>query len=136
MRAERWEPVIGIEGPIDHIDFSYTSTRKATVSITFAESEGSARTLVLRFVHVVVLAGEDEAPGGFIAAPAAQSLPRLERGAYPSWTFPLLQLLESQPLNQYQMMGPQRLAHFYLVSLHNLVHVIASVDVDALWLTS
>lgn len=136
MRAERWEPVIGIEGPMDHIDFSYTSASKATVSNTFAGSGGLARTLILRFTHVVVLAGEDEAPGGFIAAPAAQSLPKLERGGYPSWTFPLLRLFESQPLNQYQMMRPQQLAHFYLVSLHNLVHVIASADVEASWLTS
>jgi hypothetical protein len=73
MRTEKWEPVNGIEGPIDHIDFSYISASKATASITFAESGGSARTLILRFIHVIVLAGEDEAPGGFIAAPAAQS---------------------------------------------------------------
>jgi hypothetical protein len=136
MRAERWEPVSGIDGPIDHIDFSYTSAGEATVSITFTGSGGSARTLILRFRHVVVLACEDEAPGGFIAAPAAQSLPKLERGRNSSWPFPLLRLLESQPLSQYQMMRPQQLAHFYLVSLHNLVHVIASVGVEASWLTS
>lgn len=137
MRAEKWAPVDGIDDPIDHIDFSYnTSAGNATVSITFAGSEVSARTLILRFTHVIVLAGEDEAPGGFIAAPAAPSLPKLERGRHPSWTFPLLRLLDSEPLKQYQMMRPQQLAHFYLVSLHNLVHVIASADVDASWLTS
>jgi hypothetical protein len=136
MRAEKWEPVNGIEDPIDHIDFSYNLASKATVSIAFAASESSARTLILRFTHVIVLAGEDEAPGGFIAAPAAQSLPKLERGRHPSWTFPLLRLLDSAALKQYQMMRPQQLAHFYLVSLHNLVHVIASADVDASWLTS
>lgn len=136
MHAERWEPVDGIDAPIDHIDFSYSSLSNAAVTIAFLGSAGSARTLALRFTHVIVIAGEDEAPGGFVAAPAAQSLPKLERGSHPTWTFPLLRLLESPPLNHYQMMRPQPLAHFYLVSLHNLVHVIASADVAASWLTS
>jgi hypothetical protein len=136
MHAERWEPVDGIDAPIDHTDFSYTSAGEATVTIAFLGSGGAARTLALRFTHVIVIAGEDEAPGGFIAAPAAKSLPKLERGSHPSWTFPLLRLLESQHLNQYQLMRPQRIAHFFLVSLHNLVHVIASTDVEASWRTS
>ena len=136
MHAERWEPVDDIDAPIEHIDFSYSSPNKAAATIAFLGSRGSARTLALSFTHVIVIAGEDEAPGGFVAAPAAQLLPKLERGSHPTWTFPLLRLLESQPLNQYQMMRPQLLAHFYLVSLHNLLHVIASADVGASWLTS
>jgi hypothetical protein len=103
--------------------------------MNFAESVGSARTLTLKFTHVVVLAGEDEAPGGFIPAPAVQSLPKLERGRYPTWTFPLLMLLDSDSLKQYQLMrgASLRLGHFFLVSSDNLVHVIASADVEAAW---
>jgi hypothetical protein len=135
MRAERWEPIGGIEGHCDHIDFTYNSESSATVSMIFAGSGGSARALNLRFAHVVVLAGENEAPGGFMPAPAVQSLPKLDRGRYPTWTFPLLKLLDSEPLNQYQLMRAStvQLGHFYLVSLRNLVHVIASAEVEAAW---
>jgi hypothetical protein len=44
--------------------------------------------------------------------PTVQSLPRLERGDHPSWTFPLLKLLDSAPLNQYQMIFHQRPPNF------------------------
>jgi hypothetical protein len=101
--------------------------------MSFSEAGGSHRNLILRFRHIVVLAGEDEAPGGFIAAPAIESLPKLERGLRPSWTFPLMRFLDSKPLDKYQLMRPEKLGHFFLVSFDNLVHVIASVDVDASW---
>jgi hypothetical protein len=134
MRAERWEPVDGIDGHCDDIEFTYRSDNTATVSMHFAET-GTARTLTLKFTYVVVLAGENEAPGGFIPAPTVQSLPKLERGRYPTWTFPLLTLLDSDPLKQYQSMcgARLRLRHFFLISSDNLVHVIASADVDAAW---
>jgi hypothetical protein len=134
MRAERWEPIDGIDGPSDGISFSYDSSAgAATVSMSFSEAGGTPRNLILKFRHIVVLAGEDEAPGGFIAAPAIKSLPKLERGLRPSWTFPLMRLLDSKPLDQYQLMRPEKLGHFFLVSFDNLVHVIASIDVDASW---
>lgn len=133
MRAERWEPIEKIDGPIDHIDFSYTSGGDATVSLVSVEGRDSASTLVLRFTHVIVLAGEDEAPGGFIEAPSIPHLPRLERGRYPSWTFPLLRVFDSEALKRYQLMRHHPIAHFFLVSLENLVHVIASPEVRAAW---
>jgi hypothetical protein len=134
MRAERWEPINGIDGPSDGISFSYDSSGSvATVSMGFSDAGRSNRNLTLRFRHVAVLAGEDEAPGGFISAPTIESLPKLEHGLRPSWTFPLLRLLDSKPLDQYQRMRPEKLGHFFLVSFDNLVHVIASVDVEASW---
>jgi hypothetical protein len=103
-------------------------------------ASGPPRDLILKFRQVIVLSGEEECPGGFVPAPAVQSLPKLERGANPTWTFPLLQLYDSEALNQYQMIFHQRapnppLAHFFLVSMHNLLHVIASADVHAAWNT-
>lgn len=136
MHAEVWEPIEGICGPCDHIAFSYTPVHAAAVHMTFAGAAGGPpRELILRFKQVVVLSGEDEAPGGFVPAPAINSLPKLGRGDHPTWTFPLLKIVDSGPLNQYQLMRPTALAHFFMISMDNLVHVIASAEVDAAWST-
>ena len=134
MRAEKWEPISDIDGPCDGISFSYSSgAGTASVSMMFSRDDGSKRQLILHFRDIVVLAGEDEAPGGFIEAPPAQSLPRIEHGLHPTWSFPLIKLLDSRPLNEYQLMRPTKIGHFFLVSFDNLVHVIANVNVDVSW---
>lgn len=106
--------------------------------MTFAGTAGGPpRDLILRFKQVIVLSGEDECPGGFVPAPAVKSLPKLGHGDHPTWTFPLLKIVDSEPLKQYQLMRPsnQPLAHFFMISMDNLVHVIASTEVDAAWST-
>jgi hypothetical protein len=136
MHAEIWEPIGGITGPCDHIAFSYFPVHAATVRMTFAGiSGGLHRELILRFKQVVVLSGEDEAPGDFVPAPPIKSLPKLGRGDHPTWTFPLLKIVDSQPLKQYQLMRPSAIAHFFMISMDNLVHVIASAEVSAAWST-
>lgn len=140
-RAEPWEPVDGISAPCDQIVFSYAPDHSATVIMSFTgPARGNRRELVLRFRHVIVLTSEDEAPGGFVPAPEIKSLPKVERAdkltwATPTLTFPLMKLVDSEPLRQYQMMRPPNppLAHFFLVSLDNLVHVIAHAEVEATW---
>jgi hypothetical protein len=139
--AEAWEPIDGISGPCDQIAFSYAPAPdySATVIMTFAALAGKrSRELILRFKHVIVLTSEDEAPGGFVPAPEIKSLPKLGRGDNPNWTFPLMKLINSEPLRQYQMMRPPNppLAHFFLVSMDNLVHVIACAEVEARWNTA
>ncbi len=137
MHAEMWEPIEGICEPCDGIAFSYIPPHAAEIRMAFAATAGGGpRELILRFKQVVVLSGEDEAPGGFVPAPAISSLPKLERGAHPTWTFPLLKIVDSEPLKNYQLMRPQKIAHFFMVSMDNLVHVIASAEVDAAWDTS
>ncbi len=134
MHAEVWEPIDGIYGPCDHIAFSYIPVHAAAVHMTFAGTAGGPPCeLILRFKQVVVLSGEDEAPGGFVLAPAINSLPKLGRGDHPTWTFPLLKILGSESLKQYQLMRPYPIAHFFMISMDNLVHVIASTEVEATW---
>jgi hypothetical protein len=143
MRAEAWQPVDGISGPCDTIAFSYGPPQRATVVMSFTDSKGAnVRELVLKFKELVVLTGEDEAPGGFVQTPDLGSLPKLPRDVEVAWdrpayTFPLMRLFDSKPLRQYQMMRPPDppLAHFFLVSFDNLVHVIASSEVEARWNT-
>ena len=135
MRAEIWEPVPGISGPSDQIAFSYVPSHAATVLMTFDDMPGgSPRGLTLKFKRVVVLCGEEECPGGF--APTPKPLPKIGRGDNPTWTYPLLKFVASEPLEQYELIFHRKddpLAHFCLVSLHNLVQVIASADVEATW---
>jgi hypothetical protein len=135
MRAEAWEPIAGINGPSGQISFSYVPAHTATVRMTFAGlAGGPPRGLTLKFKRVVVLCGEEECPGGF--SPTPKLLPKLGRGNHPNYTFPLLRFVDSEPLKQYDQIFHQKdqpLAHFYLISLHNLVHVIASGDVGATW---
>jgi hypothetical protein len=134
MHAKMWEPIEGICEPCDHIAFSYIPLHAAEICMTFAATAGgSPRELILRFKQVVVLSGEDEAPGGFVPAPATNSLPKLGRGAHPTWTFPLLEIVDSEPLRNFQLMRPHKIAHFFMLSMDNLVHVIASAEVDAAW---
>lgn len=136
MHAEAWEPIDDISGPCNQIAFSYAANHTATVIMTFAGPAGERpRELVLRFRQVIVLTSEDEVPGGFVRAPEIKSLPKLRRGDNPTWTFPLMKLIDSEPLIQYQMMRPSTspLAHFFLVSMDNLVHVVARADVEASW---
>jgi hypothetical protein len=136
MRAEQWEPVAGICGPCDGIAFSYSRPRAAELVLTFAgTARDPTRDLILQFKQVVILSSEDEAPGGFVAAPAVDSLPKLGRGLHPSWTFPLLKIIDSEALKRYQLMRAPNspLAHFFIISMDNLVHVIASPKVGAVW---
>jgi hypothetical protein len=136
MHAEPWEPIEGICGPCDHIAFSYLPYQTATIRMTFVRTTGGpARDLILKFKQVIALSSEDECPGGFVPAPATKSLPKLGRGDHPTWTFPLFKIVDSEPLKQYQSMRPPNpsLAHFFIISMDNLVHVIASSDVAAAW---
>jgi hypothetical protein len=135
MRAEIWEPIDGILGPCVQISFSYAPSHVATVLMTFEGTAGGApRGLTLKFTRVVVLCGEEECPGGF--APIPKPLPQLGRGDHPTFTFPLLKLVDSEPLKQYELIfhnKGQPLAHFCLISLHNIVQVIASADAEVIW---
>lgn len=138
MHAEIWEPIDGICGPCSQISFSYIPTHASTVVMTFnGVAGGPSRDLTLKFKRVVVLCGEEECPGGFVPLPRA--LPQLGGGDRPTWTFPLLRLVGSEPLKQYDLIfhrKDQPMAHFCLISLHNLVQVIASADVEATWSAS
>jgi hypothetical protein len=135
MRAEVWEPIDGICGPCGQISFSYIPAHMATVLMTFSGiAGGPPRGLTLKFKRVIVLCGEEECPGGFVPMP--KPLPKLERGDHPTFTFPLLKFVDSEPLKQYDLIfrhKDQPLAHFCLISFHNLVQVIASADVEAAW---
>lgn len=136
MYAEVWEPIEGICGPCDHIAFSYFPVHAGTVHMTFAGTAGGPpRELILRFKQVVVLCGEDEAPGDFVPAPAINTLRKLGRGDHPTRTFPLLKIVDSGALKQYQLMRLTALAHFFMISMDNLARVIASAEVDAAWST-
>ena len=135
MRAEVWDPIDGIDGPCDEISFSYAPAHTATVVMAFkVVAGGPSRNLTLNFKRVAVLCGEEECPGGFVPLP--KPLPKLTRGDHLTWTFPLLKLVDSEAQRQYDMIfhrKNQPLAHFCLISTHNIVQVIADAEVNVAW---
>jgi hypothetical protein len=62
-RAEKWEPIDGIDRPCAQISFFYSAVHTATVSMRFdGLALGSPRDLILKFRRVIVLSGEEEWP--------------------------------------------------------------------------
>ena len=135
MRAEMWEPIGGIDEPCGEISFSYSPAHTATIVMAFnGVAGGPSRHLTLNFKQVVVLCSEEECPGWFMPLP--EHLPKLARGDHPSWTFPLLKLMDSEALRRYDMIfhrQGQPMAHFCFISLHNIVQVIADAEVNLAW---
>ena len=59
MRAEKWEPIDGIDRPCAQISFSYSPVHTATVSMRFdGLASGPPRDLILKFRQVIVLSKE------------------------------------------------------------------------------
>jgi hypothetical protein len=83
-----------------------------------------ARKLSLEFTRVIAFHFEDDCPGNF---PLPRELPKLR----PGLTFPLLKIENSRWLSQWPMWPD--LAHFVLLSLDDLVQLIAHPTVQARW---
>ncbi len=123
--AKPWRPIQGIErieSPFASIAFSYEPEHRRAVSVTMY----GARSLRLCFRGVLALRFEDDCPG---FDPLPHPLPTIR----PGLTFPLLNIEASPWLGQWQPMHPG-LAHFALLSLNDLVQLIAEPDVSAQWI--
>jgi hypothetical protein len=134
MHAEIWEPIEGIANPCSEISFAYSPPYTATVSMKFYDNFDTQSSLTIKFARVVLLSSEDECPGGFVQTP--KPLPKLGRGEYPTYTFPLLKIIDSEPVKLYGSIFHKKdepLAHFCLVSAQNIVHVLASTEAEVAW---
>ena len=119
-RASAWHPVPGIDKGFGSIYFSYGSNESRSALIVM----NGARRLSLRFTRVIAFQFEDDCPGNFQLPPA---LPKL----HANLVFPLLKVKNSAWLSQWPMWP--NLAHFVLLSLDDLVQLIALPAVDARW---
>jgi len=119
-QAFAWHPVPDINDGFGSISFSCESNRSRTMLVTM----NGARKLQLRFTRVIAFQFEDDCPGNFkLPAP----LPRLDA----KWVFPLLRVDDSAWHRQWPM-WPE-LAHYVLLSLDDLVQLIALPTVEARW---
>ena len=119
--AVTWEPVSGIDGLFGSISFAYGPDDGRSVLVTMH----GARNLHLRFTGAIALRFEDDCPG---FDPLPNPLPMLRPGV----TFPLLKIEHSQWLSQWHPVH-SGLVHFALLSLDDLVQLIAKPSVDAHW---
>jgi hypothetical protein len=85
------------------------------------------RNLHLRFTGAIAIRFEDDCPG---FDPLPPPLPMLR----PGLTFPLLAIEDSEWVGQWKLIrAGARLRHFALLSLDDLVQIIAESDVVAHW---
>jgi hypothetical protein len=131
QRCVKWEPVPGIQSHCGAISFNLDSRDELTVRMHFSLE----RDLLLKFPGVIALQWEEES---FCMILLPRPWPQIGAGDYPTWTFPLLQVEHSAWLAEYQAgfpvrPGTERRVHFALVSLDDLVHILALPEVSASW---
>ena len=131
--ATIWEAVPDLESidsPFHSIAFAQSPRiGHATEGRTIRVVMHGTRDLCLCFTHVHALRFEDDCPG---FDPLPHPLPALREQV----TFPLLQIRHSRWLGQWEPFGVvahDRLTHFALLSLDDLVQLIAGPDVEAYW---
>jgi hypothetical protein len=135
MIATIWEPAAGIEGPCAEI--SLTLSRDGTLSVTmhFSDVRGLPnRDLRIQFAGALALHWEDECPGFY---PVPPEMAKCSNPQWASWVFPLHKIEDSELLEQfravYEVGAAPRLAHFLLIAMDDLVHIIARSDATASW---
>jgi hypothetical protein len=119
-RASVWRPVPDIDDGFGSISFSYEANRSRDALIVM----NGARRLRLGFTRVIAFQFEDDCPGNF---KLPRDMPRLNE----KFVFPLLKIENSSWLSQWPMWP--NLAHFVLLSLDDLVQLIALPTVRADW---
>lgn len=116
--AERWEPVEGIAEMFGAISFAHEC---GDLLVTMR----GERNLKIRFTGLIGLRFEDECPS---FDPLPKTLPMINA----RYTFPLLQIMNSQWLEQFEHIHHGR-AHFSLISHSHLVQLLAKPDAEAYW---
>jgi hypothetical protein len=119
-RASVWYPVPDITDGFGSISFAYRPNDSRSASVVMY----GARNLALEFTGVIALHFEDECPGNF-PRPLELSVLR------PGCTFPLLKIEDSHWLSGWPMWSD--LAHYFLVSSDDLLHILAHPPAQARW---
>jgi hypothetical protein len=136
MTASVWEPVPGIAGPCADISFERPASGNAlVVTMHFSRTKGLPnRDLRLRFDGPLALRWEDECPG---FDPVPDRLPKCATPEWREWTFPLLTVQGAELLDQVravrQWVGEPAISHFLLVSMNDLIQIVARSEVSAEW---
>ena len=129
-----WEPVPGLDLPCADIAFAYGPPDVLTVTMRFSNVvAGRGKDLQLCFSGAIALRWESESFG---LIPIPGPLPKCRDEKWSEWSFPLLRVERSSWLAEHDARHPvaaEARVHFALISMNDLLHVLAFSDVDAQW---
>ena len=136
MTASNWQPVSKVVGPCADISHVRTQQGALTVTMHFSLVVGLPNEdLRLQFPGALAMHWETECPGFF---PVPRDMSHCTDSRWTSWEFPLQRVHGSQLLEQFQEIcqlgNAPELSHFLLISMNDLVHVIAPSDATAEWI--
>jgi hypothetical protein len=129
-----WEPAAGIDSPCAEIGFRYDPPDKLQARMYFSRVIGGPnQDLEVLFEGVIGIRWSDEFHGSIVYQ-APRAAPKCRDSRWANWVFPLLKVYESSWLATYQALpGTEGREHFALISMNDLLDVIALPDAKARW---
>ncbi len=141
-QAKKWMPKPEIDSACADISFAWASQKDAALVVVMHFSrvvDGIAKDLEIVFERPFAIRWEEES-FGFIESPEA--LPKCAATKFRIWTHPTLIVEDSRWAEQYSARryaeddpGSQNVVHYFLVSMNDLVHVLAETQPRARWLS-
>lgn len=136
MKSSIWQPVPEIVGPCADISFALSLPGTLVVTMHFSLVIGLPdNDLRLQFTGPLAMHWETECPGFY---PVPPNMSKCADPQWAKWVFPLQMVEGSELLEEfrgiYQIGKAPELSHFLLISMNDLVHVIARSGVTAEWI--
>jgi hypothetical protein len=142
-RAIKWMPKREIDSPCADISFTWVSAAHARLVVTMHFSRvvnGPPEDLQLSFTRPLAVAWEEET-FGLIDSP--EDLPKCTGAHLSRFTHPTLIVEGSRWAERYAANmfaegdpGAKRVTHYFMVSLNDLLHVLAESEPEAAWVPS
>jgi hypothetical protein len=139
-RANKWFPVPALDAACADISFIRASGKSAALIVRMHFSrvvDGYEKDLELVFREPLAMKWEEES-FGIIDSP--QDLPKCAAARFNSWTHPTLVIENSDWADEYAARKyakddprAKSVAHYFLVSMNDLVHILAEAKPDARW---
>lgn len=143
QRAIKWMPASEIDAPCADISFFWASEKGARLVVMMHFSRvvgGFSKDLKLIFGRTLAMNWEEESYG-LIEAPKV--LPECSGAGFRGFSHPTLIVehsswAEKYAANKYSDGDPeaQNVKHYFLISLNDLVHVLAESTPEAAWVES
>jgi hypothetical protein len=143
QRAIKWMPKPEIDAPCADISFSWASEKGARLAVMMHFSRivgGFSKDLELVFGRPLAVAWEEES-FGLIESP--EILPKCSGADFRQYSHPTLIVEHSNWAEKYAAHKfaegapeAENVKHYFLVSLNDLVHVLAESTPEAAWVAS
>jgi hypothetical protein len=131
-----WEPVTGVDMPCADLLYRYDPPEHIEVRLRFSNVvNGLENDLLLKFSGAISAQWESESFG---LIPIPVPLPKCRSPQWDTWTFPLLRIENSSWWAVHDARHPiaaEGRSHFVLVTMNDLLHVLAKPAVNATWVS-